>query len=389
MKHTIKKSSLWVFARKVRNTIFRYSRKVQNNPLLFNRSPKWLKSPEYAKRFNAKWHKVFDRMPARHSPVVFHGALVADLQRNLEPEFPEQGVLELTNALLYGKFGWIFSEEGYLLPDHSQFGRHVNQMKTVPRFLPKGKRIKGVCLSLVTDFGEVYGHFIHDFLPRMELFNKAGYKIGDVDHIACRKPPPGNAWRLFEQLEIPSNKLIWTDSMTAIRVDILLAPSFPGTRMNSPNWVPEFLRQKFTPLPPPPTRRLYVSRSGFKRNPVNVEAVNRILIRRGFEIYNPSDHIDSHIDFSEATIVVGANGSGLAGLAFCQPGTKVLELIPTDHVKSYFYTLSDAAGLDYGCLVCRSTNERGPDAWGSSPYDFYVNENEFDDALARITGETK
>ncbi|MGA2504909.1 MAG: glycosyltransferase family 61 protein [Anaerolineales bacterium] len=389
MKQTIKKSPSWVFARKVRNTLFRYSRRVRNIPPIFNRSPKWLNSPEYAKIFNAKWHKVFEQMPTKHSPVVYYGALMADLQRRLDTEFPELGVLELNNALLYGKSGWIFSKEGYLLPDHSWYGKHVDEIKKVPRFLPKGKHVEGVCLSLVSDFGHVYGHFVLDCLPRLELFNKAGFKLTEVDHIICWKPPPGNARRLFENLDIPSNKFIWVDSMTAIRVDTLLAPSFPGTRRNYPKWVPEFLKQKFTPSPPAPNRRIYIFRTGNSRIPVNQEAVNRILFRHGFEIYNPSDHVDSHIDFSEAKFVVGVHGSGLTGLAFCQPGTKVLELIPTDHAYPYYYTLSNAAGLDYGCLVCRSTNERGPDAWGPSPYNFYVNENEFDDALARITGETK
>ncbi len=204
--------------------------------------------PGICKEIYAKWHKVFDRMPARHPPVVFHGALVADLQRNLEPEFPEQGVLELNNAVIYGKYGWIFSEEGYLLPDHSQFGRHVNQMKTVPKFLPKGKLIKGVSLSLATDFGEVHAHSVLDCLPCLELFNKAGFKLIDVDHIIRRKPPLGNVQRLFEHSDIPSSRLIWVESSTAIQVETLLAPSFPGTRMNYPKWVPEFLRQEFTPL---------------------------------------------------------------------------------------------------------------------------------------------
>jgi capsular polysaccharide biosynthesis protein len=239
---------------------------------------------------------------------------------------------------------------------------------------------------LVTEYGDVYGHFIHDVLPRLELIKKAGFNLADVDHIFCRKPPPGNAWRLLDLLNVPMSKFIWTDSMTALRPDTLLAPSFPGIRMNYPKWVPEFLQREFLPSRPTPTRRLYVSRAGFKRNPVNAETVNRILVHHGFEIYQPSDHIDSHIDFSQASMVVGADGSGLVGIAFCQPGTKVLELLPTDHTGPFFYTLTDAAGLDYGCLVCRSQKDQYIDH-KPSPYDFYVDEKEFEAALSRITGD--
>jgi hypothetical protein len=366
-----------------------FVRKIWNT-MIFDMSPKWLTSPEYAKKFNVKWHKVYEQTPIRRLPPVYYGELDIDLQRKLDTEFPEMGVLELTNALLYGEAGWIFSEEGYLLPDHSWYGQHVNELKKVPRFLPKGKHIEGVCLSLASDFAVGgYGHFLIDCLPRLELFNKAGFKLADVDHIVCPKPTQGNAQHLFEQLNIPSSKFIWTDSMVAIRANTLLAPTFPGTRRNYPQWVTEFLQRKFLPSSPSPSRRLYICRSGYTRNPLNEDAVNRILIRYGFEIYNPIHHVNSHSDFSEATIIVGVSGSGLSGLAFCQPGTKVLELIPSDHVYPYYYTLSDAAGLEYGCLVCRSTNERDADAWGPSSSNFYVNEDELDNALAQITGETK
>jgi hypothetical protein len=368
----------------------RFFHKVQDY-ILCNRSPKWLTSSEYARKCNAKWHKVYEQMLNERPPVIYYGTLVADLKRRLDSKFPEIGVLELTNALVYGEAGWIFSDEGYFLPDHSWYGQHINEIKKVPRFLPKGKHIEGVCLSLASDFAVGgYGHFLIDCLPRLELFNKAGFKLTDVDHIVCPKPTQGNAQHLFEQLNIPLSKLIWTDSMVAVRANTLLAPTFPGTRRNYPKWVPEFLQREFLPSSlPPPRRRLYICRSGYTRNPLNEDAVNRILVQYGFEIYNPIHHVNSHNDFSEATIIVGVSGSGLSGLAFCQPGTKVLELIPSDHVYPYYYTLSDAAGLEYGCLVCRSTNERDADAWGPSSSNFYVNENELDIALARITGETK
>ncbi|MGA7932142.1 MAG: glycosyltransferase family 61 protein [Kovacikia sp.] len=364
----------------------RFADKVQNT-LLFDRSPKWLTSPEYAKKFNAKWHKVYEQMPNKRPPVVYYGALMADLQRRLDPEFPEAGVLELTNALLYGEAGWIFSEEGYLLPDHSWYGQHVNEMKTVPRFLPRGRRLEGVCLSLASDFAVgSYGHFMLDCISRLELFNKAGFKLSDVDHIFCPKPPSKTAQRLFDQLGIPVSKCIWANgNKDVVHTETLLAPSFPGTRRNYQKWLPAFIKRELLPSPPPPSRRLYISRAGCRRNVVNEEAITRILIQRGFEIYDPAQHTSQPYDFAESTIIVGPHGGGLTDLVFCQPGTKVIELIPTDHVYPYYYTLSDAATLEYGCLVCQSTYDRGQDTWGPSSANFYVNEDELDSALARIT----
>jgi hypothetical protein len=62
----------------------------------------------------------------------------------------------------------------------------------------------------------------------------------------------------------------------------------------------------------------------------------------------------------------------------------VLELLPSDHLYPYYYTLSDAAGLTYGYLLGDSTRQRRLGAWGPSKYDFSINAAEFESALAQI-----
>ena len=60
----------------------RFAKKIRD-AVLYDRSPKWLASPEYADRFTAKWHKVFDRRENLRPNVRFSGALVADLHHGL------------------------------------------------------------------------------------------------------------------------------------------------------------------------------------------------------------------------------------------------------------------------------------------------------------------
>ena len=361
---------------------------------LIDHSPKWLSSPEYAEKFNARWHKVYEAMPNVRSTPINYGSIPVDFQRRLDPEFPEAGVLELNTAHLYNTFGWVFSKEGYLLPDHSYFGRNVSQMKRkggVPKFLPKGKHLEGVCLLLPSEQGANYSHSLLDGWSRLELFYKAGFKLSDVDYVFCQIPISKNAKRIFNQLGIPHSKCFWSfqNKASVIHTDTLLAPTFPGTWRNYPQWLPAFLQREIVPSPPVPSRRLYVSRTGCRRNVVNEEAIKRILIKYGFEIYHPEEHENQPYDFAEAAIIVGPHGAGLTNLAFCQPGTKVLELMPTDQEEPHYYTLSDAANLEYGYLAGRSINERPKkfkESWGTtSYYDFYINEEELDSALAKIT----
>ena len=64
--------------------------------------------------------------------------------------------------------------------------------------------------------------------------------------------------------------------------------------------------------------------------------------------------------------------------------------MPSDHVFPYYFSLSQAAKLKYGFLVGISIKERDLQlAYGPSPYDFYVDEDEFHDALTKVINLSK
>jgi capsular polysaccharide biosynthesis protein len=284
--------------------------------------------------------------------------------------------------------GWLFGEGLVFLRDHSWFGEHVEQVR-LPEAFPEPRRLQGACLTLLSEFaGNSYGHFILDSLSRLSLVFGAGLVLDDFDHVLCSRPTGRNAAHMFRMLGIPEEKVVWAKDGESIASDIVVAPSFPGTRRNYPDWVPTFLRRTFLHTfrkeSTGSSRRLYLSRRGHRRNASNEEAVLRIVRDRGFEVCTPGVDDTDPADLSEAAIVVGPHAGALADLAFCQPGTKVLELLPSDHVHPYFYTLSEAAGLSYSYLLCRSLGERGSDAWGPSAVDFVVDEQELTVALDRL-----
>lgn len=167
--------------------------------------------------------------------------------------------------------------------------------------------------------------------------------------------------------------------------DTLFVATMPGTRRNFPRWLPKFITDTFPVTAASPTRRLFVSREGYRRTATNETAVRRIVQAAGFEIYDPAKRKDPFRDFAEAAVVVGPHGAALMHLAWCRPETRVLELLPSDHIQPYYYTLSEAAGLDYRCLVCRSDGARRSGARGPSPFDFHVDEDLFEAAVACVT----
>jgi capsular polysaccharide biosynthesis protein len=295
--------------------------------------------------------------------------------------------LAVREGFVFSGAGWIFTRDMNLLRDFCWYGEHTQEM-VLPETLPSARKLSGSGLTLLSDFASNYGHFVLDSLSRLALVVGSELPLREFDFVLCPRPVGKNAERMFESLEIPESKIVWATEVECVTADVIFCPTFPGARRNYPNWVPKYLQQAFLNLFPgiPSTkpRRLYVSRRGYRRNVANEETVNAIMRQRGFEIYDPGAADSSPADFAHAGAIVGPHGGALTDLAFCRPGTKVLELIPTDHIYPYFYTLSEATGLDYGYMLCPSTQEREVGARGPSPFDFTVDESELSAALDKL-----
>lgn len=171
-------------------------------------------------------------------PPRFMGRIHVDLQRRIPPRMPDLGVLELSNPRVFGKHGWVFSEDGVLLPEHSWHGQDVGRM-ALPGSLPGGARLPGTTLSLASDFcHRSYGHYLLDSLPRMHLFLSAGFTLDDADHVLCHRPPTAEAARHFARLEVPPKNVSgWESGRPGIRNGSWF-PRFPAPRRTIPTGCP-------------------------------------------------------------------------------------------------------------------------------------------------------
>jgi hypothetical protein len=339
-------------------------------------------SQEYARRYSGRWHTAYPaagRVSRR--PPIQYGSRIADFDSPVDP-VPELGVLELPRGNVVGVEGWIVSREGDLLPEHTWYGTHTAEME---HRLRRGRqphrveRVGGTALSLGTRSADSnYGHFLLDSVGRLALVEKAGIRMDGIDHVVGAVPSE-RARRILKRAGVPLDRFIVAREGVSIQPDVLLAPTFPGTRRNYQPWLVEFLR-KTGPAPAAADvagRRLYIQRKATRRV-LNEAQLLPTLEEHGFEIYDPAEHPDPPADFAAASIVVGAHGAGLADLAFCRPGTCVLELIPEDHVMPYWYTVSEAGGLRYGYLI----GDVHPSPLGASKSDLTVDVNDFGVALA-------
>ena len=75
----------------------------------------------------------------------------------------------------------------------------------------------------------------------------------------------------------------------------------------------------------------------------------RCLVALGFQSLHceDMDFDEQAAAFRQAEVVVAPHGAGLANLLFCRPGTKVLEIFPASLLRTCYWSLAEALGLDY------------------------------------------
>ena len=339
---------------------------------------KWIDIDNYQDIPNEQWIKIYDRSKINYHKPTPVGKKHVDFTSMLVPELPDAGVMILRDATLLGQSGWVVTNKGFLLSGHTWYGKYVNEINIEDEeyyleFKP------GTCLSLTSDWSSInYGHFLLDGLSRLHLFNKLNIDLSKIDYFYC----PTNlvsASRLLKKLGIPIERCICPQKKRAVKFEILYAPSFPGIRRVYPSWISSFYKSFITPQISVPFRRIYISRKSTRRI-TNENKIISILLKNNFEIVDPILCEDPQKIFNEASIIIGAHGSGLADVVFSHKDSRLLELIPSDHIFPYWFSLTNAVGLKYYYLVGKSLFERS-NKLGPSPYDFYIDENEFTDGL--------
>ncbi|MEO6004634.1 MAG: glycosyltransferase family 61 protein [Opitutus sp.] len=270
----------------------------------------------------------------------------------------EQSVARIPDARIVTVHGWCVALEDTFLGDFS-FGGNRRTSFVYSLTVHRAPRpLKGVTLNLCSAHAVTnFCHWLLDAVSRLELVDRCGISLTEVDHILLPRFPGGTAAWVLERLNLPADKLIRPDVRDHFRCETLLQPSYPGFVASYPAWVVEFYRKHF----PAPTveagRLLYIPRKG-KRGLVNEAEVEEELLGRGIQPFEPAGEKDLEFKLADVSHLVGVHGAALANLVFCRPGTRVLELIPSDTPWPFYYSLCSSAGMPYGVIVGKSLRER-------------------------------
>lgn len=257
------------------------------------------------------------------------------------------------------------------------------------RYLPRPARRAG-CLATVSSFApHNYYHWLVEALPRIDLYERAGLQV-DRFYAPTRFAFQRESLRLAG---IPSAGVEPATIGRHLLVERLAASGF---QLEATAGKVDFLFRRFTRQlqPAGPPLRLFVSRRRRgKRTLVNDAAVFRRLAPLGFrrcelETLPVAEQVRL---FFEAECVVGPHGAGLTNLAFCRPGTKVVEINTPYRTTTCFHDIAHFRRLAYRLHVARPVRDRffsfdpqagvgdsdmavDPDAFARSVADFLADE---------------
>jgi capsular polysaccharide biosynthesis protein len=228
---------------------------------------------------------------------------------------------------------------------------------------PPLTRLPGRVAILSALSGHIYYHWMFDLLPRVAILQQhlqhQGQTLQAIDYFVVNNLNHPFQRETLTTLGIPLDQVITSDQHPHLQADQLWVPSFAGPL----DWVPpsslDFLRQRFLPqTPSPPTpplpRRLYISRDQARyRHVLNQAAVLETLKPLGFkpiqlETLSVAEQVQL---FAQADVIVSPHGSGLTNLAFCQPGTVVVECFSPHYLRTDYWMISQYLELHHYYLV--------------------------------------
>jgi hypothetical protein len=204
-----------------------------------------------------------------------------------------------------------------------------SSLKTMQR-APDTVRL-GHCLSLLTGGGGVatYFHWLYDVLPRLLLLERAGLLRHDATFIV---PVLRSSFHheTLELLGIDLERCYEVTGPTRIVTDELVATTGHRNHNYVEPWVTRFLAERLGRPSATRERRIYINRQDAElRKLTNEPELERALAALGIESVSLDGlPFTEQVDlFASAELVVGPHGAGLANVAFCGPGTRVIELL--------------------------------------------------------------
>ncbi len=288
-------------------------------------------------------------------PQVHPKGNMSFFDHNVNAQVDPVTLLDLRNACIHGhQGGQIVNSEGKFLWDSGRenwlyFGTFFMLSRLR---LPKPIELKGTVALLAHPYA--YGNFSHwvfDVLPRIDVLRRT-VNFDEVDFILISMTGRRYEWETLADLGIKKEKVIQLKPSDYYRTERLVVPSHSRyNNISHQSSALRYLRDSYLTVPIPnlsKKRRLFISRADADcRRLLQENELFEKLADVGFErieLAGVSLRETAKL-FQQAEIVAGPFGSGLMNIAFCAPGTHLVEIAAPEFYNCHHWYLAQECEL--------------------------------------------
>jgi len=273
-------------------------------------------------------------------------------------DVPAPGTAVLERPWVVGPSGAVIGRDRRLLWDLSYEWPGEPQCHTTYALNDlSAEELPGTSLTLAAmGAADNYFHFLLNSVARLAYVQRTG-RLVRPDHYLVSGPVTPFLAETLALLEIPANRLIGLDRGVALRPNRLLAPSLVRHPFVVPAHVCEFLRATILAAAPPRSpapRRIFIDRADAGARRIrNLDALKPLLADHGIESVRLAGRsvLEQAALFRDADLVIANHGAALSNLVFCDPGTRVLQILAPGMIEREYRTIAQHGQLRHDYLV--------------------------------------
>lgn len=287
---------------------------------------------------------------------------------NVFKAYPDVYLAELHNckvALIDYRVGVITEDNALLVdlsPDHARKKEHPFLFYTLPKAKQK---LKGKTLVLAAPVGKGnYYHWMFHVIGRLSVLKALELDINDFDHIVLNKPYKKFQDQSIKDFCLPQDKLVFIDNGELLQIENAVLPSY----LYFHPMVPHFLRRHYLKNSNSinTSKKIYISRrKSTIRKLIEEDLLVELLVNEfGYQEVFLEDHsIDEQaVILHQADFVIAPHGAGLPNIIYCNPGTKVLEILPYSWTNVIYWIYAEYQHLEYSVFLAGDKNAQ-PDGY--------------------------
>lgn len=306
----------------------------------------------------------FDVPTHIHAPTFVPSAPATRIGGRLRVKATRHGVALLNHPWVVGLSGAVIGQDHNLLWDLSYEwpGRPYNHT-TYSLMKLDAESLPGVTVTIAASgASDNYFHFLLNSAARLVYLEHA---VADLvpDHFLVTGSITPRVREALALFDVPPARILGTTEHPALRPERLIAPSLIHHPFIVPEHVCDFLRRRILSklaAPAVKRRRIMIDRGDAPARRIrNVDELSPLLKDHGIELVKLSGmSISRQAElFRDAELVIANHGAALANLVFCQPGTRVLQVIAPGMMEREYRTISQHGRLRHDYVVGQFASE--------------------------------